>query len=162
MARKAIKVVIPKESCDKKLAHEEPVGINTNYIFVSKDIKDKDRVMIILNGSTQMPGITSRFMMMNTTLQQGTLLPHIRRAKEEGFGIVVMNGNSNGNNMKYCWENILSKLPAKKFAMITDEAGGQIGVKQVCEEDKFMKKLDALAVTNSTHQIKILIKGWIY
>ena len=151
-------MIIPKECSDEKLAHEEPVGINTNYIFVSKDIKEKDKVMIILNGSTQMPGITSRFMMMNETLQRGTQLPHIRRAKDEGYGIVVLNGNSNGNNMKYCWENILSKLPAKKFAMITDGEGGQIGVKQVCDEEKFMEKLGAMAVTNSTHQIKSLVK----
>ena len=121
------------------MAYEEPVGINTNYSFASKDVQDKDKVMIISNGSTQMPGITSRYMMMNTTLQKGTQLSHIRKAKEEGYGVVVLNGNSEGNNFKYCWDNILSKLPAKRFAMITDGAGGEIGVKQVCQEKEFMK-----------------------
>ena len=96
--------------------------------------------MIILNGSTQMPGITSRFMMMNTTLQKGTQLSHIRKAREEGYGVVVLNGNVEGNNFKYCWENILSKLPAKKFAMITDGAGGEVGVRQVCTQREFKNR----------------------
>ena len=54
-----IKLTIPKDECDVRKPYEEPVGIETNYIFHTDDIWKNDKIMIIMNGTTQMPVITS-------------------------------------------------------------------------------------------------------
>ena len=45
-----IKLIIQKNHCDVRKTHEEPVGVDANYIFHSNDIWEKDRVMSIMNG----------------------------------------------------------------------------------------------------------------
>ena len=52
--------------------------------------------MIILNGSTQMSGMISRFMVMDRSLYDCTQLSHIRMAKKRDYGVVFTNGNVDG------------------------------------------------------------------
>ena len=75
-----VKIAIPGGEGDTRSMYEEPVGVETNFIFISPNLEQKEKIMIILNGSTQMPGMLSRFMTLNSTIQQGTQLPHIRKA----------------------------------------------------------------------------------
>ena len=45
--------------------------------------------------------------------------------------MVVLNGNRDGNNISFCWNNVICKLPTKQIALITDAAGGEIERKQM-------------------------------
>ena len=84
-----------------------------------------------------MKGLTSC-----SSRQQGTNLPYLEWAQQNGYSFVILSPNeTNGKNKKgallpivgsetpekhaiYCWEHIVSVLPAKKIHIVAHSYGG--------------------------------------
>eukprot|EP01012_Entosiphon_sulcatum_P019104 TRINITY_DN23938_c0_g1_i3.p1 TRINITY_DN23938_c0_g1~~TRINITY_DN23938_c0_g1_i3.p1 ORF type:complete len:351 (-),score=53.69 TRINITY_DN23938_c0_g1_i3:63-1094(-) len=66
-------------------------------IFRTPDaLTNPDRLMLLIQGSGAVrAGQWARALCINATLEQGTILPYLKRAREAGFGVIVFNPNFN-------------------------------------------------------------------
>lgn len=82
------KIMIPADA-----SAEEP----RSFIFMSEDaLRNPDKLMILIHGSGAVrAGQWARRLIINEDLDSGTQIPYIRKAVEDGYGIIVLNPNEN-------------------------------------------------------------------
>ncbi|XP_051876287.1 cotranscriptional regulator FAM172A homolog isoform X4 [Pristis pectinata] len=82
------KVYLPVDA-----AEDEP----KSFIFVSEDATtNPDRLMVLIHGSGVVRvGQWARRLIINEDLDSGTQIPFIKRAMDEGYGVIVLNTNEN-------------------------------------------------------------------
>lgn len=68
-----------------------------NNIFLSEDaLTNPEKLMLIIQGSGAVrAGQWARALCINDSLQTGSILPYIKQAKENGYGVIVFNPNLN-------------------------------------------------------------------
>ncbi|XP_063151491.1 cotranscriptional regulator ARB2A isoform X6 [Candoia aspera] len=68
-----------------------------SFIFMSEDaMTNPDKLMILIQGSGVVrAGQWARRLIINEDLDSGTQIPYIKRAIEEGYGVIVLNPNEN-------------------------------------------------------------------
>ncbi|KAM6467817.1 cotranscriptional regulator ARB2A isoform 1-T4 [Liasis olivaceus] len=68
-----------------------------SFIFMSEDaMTNPDKLMILIQGSGVVrAGQWARRLIINEDLDSGTQIPYIKRAVEEGYGVIVLNPNEN-------------------------------------------------------------------
>ncbi|XP_051512550.1 cotranscriptional regulator FAM172A homolog isoform X1 [Myxocyprinus asiaticus] len=68
-----------------------------SFIYVSEDaLTNPEKLMILIQGSGVVrAGQWARRLIINEDLNSGTQIPFINRAKEEGYGVIVLNPNEN-------------------------------------------------------------------
>jgi len=155
---------------DSKESELEP----KSFIFVSDDYKtNKDKLMVLIHGSGVVrAGQWARRLIINDDLDKGTQLPYIKRAREEGYAVMVLNTNNNVVNFKgkdvpvrrngrpeehgaYVWEEIISKLPAKNIAIVAHSYGGIVTTVMASQfAEEFEKRVFAIAFTDSVHSLE--------
>eukprot|EP00818_Percolomonas_sp_WS_P009746 CAMPEP_0117449694 /NCGR_PEP_ID=MMETSP0759-20121206/8076_1 /TAXON_ID=63605 /ORGANISM="Percolomonas cosmopolitus, Strain WS" /LENGTH=332 /DNA_ID=CAMNT_0005242175 /DNA_START=306 /DNA_END=1304 /DNA_ORIENTATION=- len=65
-----------------------------NYIFVSDDFQEKERVIILCCGSGAVKaGQWARALCINDTLHTGSILDYLKQAREQDYGVIVLNPN---------------------------------------------------------------------
>ena len=64
-------------------------------IFCSDDYLDKEKLLVIVQGSGRglKPGIWSRTLCMTEGLNMGSMLPQIQMALHHDYGVVILNPN---------------------------------------------------------------------
>uniref|UniRef100_A0A1A8RTI1 Family with sequence similarity 172, member A n=1 Tax=Nothobranchius rachovii TaxID=451742 RepID=A0A1A8RTI1_9TELE len=69
----------------------------TSFIYLSPDaLSNPSKLLVLIQGSGVVrAGQWARRLIINQDLNSGTQIPFIRRAMEEGFGVVVLNPNLN-------------------------------------------------------------------
>eukprot|EP01091_Cochliopodium_minus_P020344 TRINITY_DN885_c0_g1_i1.p1 TRINITY_DN885_c0_g1~~TRINITY_DN885_c0_g1_i1.p1 ORF type:complete len:337 (+),score=100.78 TRINITY_DN885_c0_g1_i1:35-1012(+) len=76
-----------------------PIGVQNeafNNIFLSKDALTCEKLLLIIQGSGAVrAGQWARALCLNETLEVGSILPYLKRAKEAGYGVIVFNPNLN-------------------------------------------------------------------
>ncbi|XP_051539143.1 cotranscriptional regulator FAM172A homolog isoform X2 [Myxocyprinus asiaticus] len=74
-------------------AEDEP----KSFIYVSEDaLTNPEKLMVLIQGSGVVrAGQWARRLIINEDLDSGTQIPFINRAKEEGYGVIVLNPNEN-------------------------------------------------------------------
>ncbi|KAG8187762.1 hypothetical protein JTE90_018762 [Oedothorax gibbosus] len=148
---------------------EEP----TTFIFHSDDAFTNERIVILIHGTGVVrAGQWARRLIINDSLNSGTQLPFIKRAKGLGYGVIVLNTNDNKREVKgstvrirgsetaenhgnYVWKNvILSKAVAKHIAIVAHSYGGIVTV-NLCKSfpESFQKRVFAVAFTDSPHSL---------
>uniref|UniRef100_S4RLZ0 Family with sequence similarity 172 member A n=1 Tax=Petromyzon marinus TaxID=7757 RepID=S4RLZ0_PETMA len=81
--------------------HYVPVeAINDNepfsFIFMSPGALQQEKLLLLVHGSGVVrAGQWARRLIINDCLDSGTQIPYIKRAMEEGYGVVVLNPNDN-------------------------------------------------------------------
>ncbi|XP_078735376.1 uncharacterized protein LOC144949301 isoform X1 [Lampetra fluviatilis] len=81
--------------------HYVPVdAINDNepfsFIFMSPGALQQEKLLLLVHGSGVVrAGQWARRLIINDCLDSGTQIPYIKRAMEEGYGVVVLNTNDN-------------------------------------------------------------------
>lgn len=76
--------------------NEEEVFINATSVIASKDWDTCEKLLIIIqNTSNGILGIFSRSACFKQGLSQATLLNYIKRAKDSGYGILILRPNTN-------------------------------------------------------------------
>ncbi|XP_070599140.1 cotranscriptional regulator ARB2A isoform X3 [Erythrolamprus reginae] len=68
-----------------------------SFIFMSEDaLINPDKLMVLIQGSGVVrAGQWARRLIINEDLHSGTQIPYIKRAIEEGYGVIVLNPNEN-------------------------------------------------------------------
>ncbi|CRL02422.1 CLUMA_CG015132, isoform A [Clunio marinus] len=137
------------------------------FIFSSKkELKDVDKLMVIIHGSGVVrAGQWARSLIINHSLDSGSILPYIKKAQEQGYEIVVTNTNDNhrdgkiiqdsgspDEHAKTVWRKIVQPANAKSIAVVAHSYGGHISnvLSKMFKED-FDSKVFAVALTDSVH-----------
>ncbi|XP_062830303.1 cotranscriptional regulator ARB2A isoform X3 [Anolis carolinensis] len=68
-----------------------------SFIFMTEDaMTNPDKLMVLIHGSGVVrAGQWARRLIINEDLDSGTQIPYIKRAIEEGYGVIVLNPNEN-------------------------------------------------------------------
>nr|XP_016847226.1 PREDICTED: protein FAM172A [Anolis carolinensis] len=82
------KVLVPVDAVES-----EP----KSFIFMTEDaMTNPDKLMVLIHGSGVVrAGQWARRLIINEDLDSGTQIPYIKRAIEEGYGVIVLNPNEN-------------------------------------------------------------------
>lgn len=137
------------------------------FIFSTKaELKDIDKLMVIIHGSGVVrAGQWARSLIINDSINSGTVLPYIKKAQEAGFDVIVTNTNDNYRNGKKIegnsspemhavsvWETFVQPSNAKSIAVIAHSYGGIVTAHLASKfKDDFDEKVFAIAFTDSVH-----------
>lgn len=142
-----------------------------SFIFMSEDALTCEKLMILIHGSGVVrAGQWARRLIINDDLNCGTMLPYIKRAEKEGFGVLITNGNENfGWNKKhripirgsespekhfmYVCENFISKASATTIVVVAHSYGGIVIVNGLQKCEGLMDRVKAVAFTDSVHSL---------
>ncbi|XP_056369620.1 cotranscriptional regulator FAM172A isoform X3 [Oenanthe melanoleuca] len=82
------KVILPVDAIES-----EP----KSFIFMSEDaLVNPDKLLVLIHGNGVVrAGQWARRLIINEDLDSGTQIPYIKRAIEEGYGVIVLNPNEN-------------------------------------------------------------------
>ncbi|XP_045606421.1 FAM172 family protein homolog CG10038 isoform X2 [Procambarus clarkii] len=157
-----------------------PVPFNANddepstFIFISEDaMSNPEKILVLIHGSGVVrAGQWSRRLIINDSLDSGTQIPFIKKAQEEGYGIIVMNTNDNyrtnrkknrsrirgsenpDNHALHVWDNYIRDSKAKHIGIIAHSYGGCVTTNLFTrKKDEFVKRVFAVAMTDSVHFI---------
>ncbi|XP_042890639.1 cotranscriptional regulator FAM172A-like [Penaeus japonicus] len=153
--------------CDAKPSEPQ------TFVFVSDDLMTNDKkLMILIQGSGAVrAGQWSRKLTINDSLESGTQIPYIQRARRDGYAVLVMNINDNmrmmeGRNIKirgsenaeahaiHVWEHYVRETRAKHIAIMAHSYGGSIAVRLFEKfREEFEDRVFAMAFTSSTHKM---------
>ncbi|CAG5059079.1 unnamed protein product [Parnassius apollo] len=158
---------------------------NGTFIFVSKDYDQKDVLMILIQGSGAVrAGQWSRSLIINKSLDAGTQIPYIKKAKACGYGIMILNPNDNNRDernipnsgtaethARYVWDTYIKSSKASSILIVAHSYGGIVTVTLADQiKEEFEQRVKAIALTDSVHgysefmvtdYLKKVSKNWI-
>ncbi|XP_033611149.1 FAM172 family protein homolog CG10038 [Cryptotermes secundus] len=112
-------------------------------------------------------------LLINDSLQSGSQIPFIKRARELGYAIIVMNPNENtkvvggkiikiknSQNAKehahYIWKHYVKEMTPKHIAIIAHSYGGFLTVDLATQYySDFHSRVFAIALTDSVHSLEM-------
>lgn len=137
------------------------------FVFSTlNEIKHVEKLMIIIHGSGAVrAGQWSRSLIINDSLDAGTVLPYIKRAKKENYEVIVTNTNDNFRNnerikgsgspeehLETVWKNLVQIIDPKVITIVAHSYGGVVTSNIAKKfEDDFNKKVKCVAFTDSVH-----------
>lgn len=67
-----------------------------SFIFATEDALENQKLVILIHGSGVVrAGQWARRLIINDNLKSGTQIPYIKKARELGYGVFVLNTNDN-------------------------------------------------------------------
>lgn len=108
-----------------------PLGVGAGepqtVVFASEGIEKAEKVLLLIQGSGRVRvGVWGCALCINKDLDQGTMLPYLRKAAEEGYGVLVLNPNENEcdgmeipgsesppDHVAYVWKHIVQARCSK-------------------------------------------------
>ncbi|KAG8042006.1 hypothetical protein G9C98_007314 [Cotesia typhae] len=135
-----------------------------SFIFASDNAFTNKKLMILIHGSGVVrAGQWARRLIINDNLKSGTQLPYIKKAKELGYGIIVLNTNDNRriineenksiegsedphDHMETVWSQYIQPSAATDIAIVAHSYGGAHR-----HPDEFKKRVFAVGFTDSVH-----------
>ncbi|KAF6020418.1 NEK1 [Bugula neritina] len=149
-----IKLPVPVESTGNP-DYDSP----GSFIFATENWRYCERLMILIHGSGNVrAGQWTQRLMISGSLDQGTQLPYIRKAKECNYEVIVLNTNDNQSDTagcrsprdhgEYVWTHYITKCTAKQIAIKSHSAGGSVVAHLLSKfEDDFQNRVRANAFT---------------
>ncbi|XP_048583591.1 FAM172 family protein homolog [Nematostella vectensis] len=144
---------------------------SVGFIFMSEDALRAEKLMILIHGSGVVrAGQWARSLIINDCLESGTMLSYIARARKEGYGVLVTNGNENTSVKKgkmqrirgsespeshfdYVWNTFISKAAASSIVIVAHSYGGVVVVHGMKRCPGAMSRVKAVAFTDSVHTL---------
>lgn len=137
------------------------------FVFSTKEeLKDVDKLMVIIHGSGVVrAGQWARSLIINDSINSGTVLPYVQRARDDGFDVLITNTNDNYRNGKVIkgngspeahaesvWKKFIQPSNAKSIVIVAHSYGGVV-TSQLANKFKkdFDEKVKAVAFTDSVH-----------
>lgn len=134
---------------------------STTEIWATSDWATNETLLILLTGIGLQIGFWGHDLTLEQGMDRGTVLPHIQRAKQEGWSVLVLNPNKNvahnqeiqGHNspeqhFRTVWDRIIEKTTAKRIFMITHSYGGVCLVHLLENKPDIMERLTAVAMND--------------
>ncbi|PKC74623.1 hypothetical protein RhiirA1_529456 [Rhizophagus irregularis] len=164
-----IRKIIPVE-----LKEDDNIANAKSRIYISDDAQECQTLLLLIQGSGVVrPGQWARQVIINDSLELGTMFPYIRKAQELKWGIVIFNPNENyGSIMKdgevrdrrifgsespqnhclYVWDKFVTNARAKEILIVAHSYGG-ICTSYLLDQyaDDFYKRVKGIALTDSVH-----------
>ncbi|CAJ0642212.1 15746_t:CDS:10 [Entrophospora sp. SA101] len=160
------KQIIPIEAIEDET-------IPKSRIYLSENVADCQILLFLIQGGGVVrSGQWSRKVIINDSLQLGSMFPYIERAKQLNWGIIIFNPNEHFGSYKdgderkfgkipgseshqshciYVWENIVRNMTAKHILIVGHSYGG-ISVNAMLDDCKdFKSRVCAIALTDSVH-----------
>lgn len=145
-----------------------PKDPKSTFVFASKrDFSDTDKLMILIHGTGVVrAGQWTRSLIINESLDKGTQLPYIRRARALGYEVLITNTNDNMREKKpvpdsdsaeqhgySVWDRFISPCSnLKHIAIVAHSYGGIVTVKLAQHKpEEFKRLVVAVAFTDSVH-----------
>jgi hypothetical protein len=150
-----------------------PVGATAatgSPIYVSDGFERASKLLLIIQGSGRVRvGVWGCALCINKDLDHGTMLPYIRQAEANGYGLVILNPNLNEVNgapipgsesperhVCYVWQEIVMKLcnPAAPVDIVAHSNGGR-GTLDFLRMmgDALLARIRKIVFTDSYHSI---------
>ncbi|XP_017301601.1 FAM172 family protein homolog CG10038-like [Diaphorina citri] len=112
----------------------------SSFIFTSPDYEKSEKLMVLIHGSGVVrAGQWARSIIINKDLKSGTQLSYIRKAKDEGYGVIVMNTNDNTrdgvripgsespeSHAESVWKQCVVSSQARHIAIVAHSYGGVV------------------------------------
>ncbi|XP_043665184.1 FAM172 family protein homolog CG10038 isoform X1 [Vespula pensylvanica] len=141
-----------------------------SFIFASNDALENEKILILIHGSGVVrAGQWARRLIINDSLFTGTQIPYIRKAKDLGYGLFVLNTNDNfrlikgkpskikgsgdpHEHLKTVWNDYIGPSNSKYVAIVAHSYGGECIVKFAMDHvEEFKRKVFAVGLTDSVH-----------
>lgn len=148
------------------LPADQPESKATFIFSTQKQLKDVDKLMVIIHGSGVVrAGQWARSLIINHSLDAGTILPYVKQAQKQGYEIIVTNTNDNHRDGRSItgskspeehantvWETIVQPANATSIAVVAHSYGGHIAsILSKTYQEAFKKRVFAVALTDSVH-----------
>ncbi|KAJ3294816.1 hypothetical protein HK104_003283 [Borealophlyctis nickersoniae] len=137
----------------------------------SKDALTSDApLLLLIPGSSIQVGQWARKIVINDNINTGSMFDYIRRARKEGFEVIVLNNNENygikvpgverairgsespEKHVSYVWENFVRPSKAKQVLIVAHSYGGVCTVNLVQNHfEEVRERVAAIAFTDSVH-----------
>ncbi|XP_046401124.1 FAM172 family protein homolog CG10038 isoform X2 [Ischnura elegans] len=154
-----------------------PVPVNpdhpSTFIFASPNALTADAPLVILvHGSGVVrAGQWARSLIINDSLQSGTQIPYIKKAREMGYEVLITNSNENSKvingkriaikgssnavaHVSYVWKNYIQGAKSNQVLIVAHSYGGHCIVELAREMfPSFKSKVVAVAMTDSVHRL---------
>ncbi|KAH0539190.1 FAM172 family protein homolog CG10038 isoform X2 [Cotesia glomerata] len=143
-----------------------------SFVFASDDAFTNKKLMILIHGSGVVrAGQWARRLIINDNIKSGTQLPYIKKAKELGYGIIVLNTNDNRriineenksikgsedphDHMETVWSQYIQPSAATDIAIVAHSYGGVCTVEFAHRHrEEFEKRVFAVGFTDSVHRL---------
>ncbi|CAB3984089.1 Hypothetical predicted protein [Paramuricea clavata] len=186
---KKLEIPLDKEESSSLLgcAKQKNKDSAKGFIFVSEDYDKKEKLLVLVHGSGVVrAGQWARRLIINDCLDHGTQIPYIKKAIQEGYGVVVTNTNQNEavlvnakgkktyktikesespeKHFSYVWKNIIEKTQASKIFAVAHSYGGYLVVNYFSRFPDILKRVVAVAFTDSVHSLnfdsKANVRKW--
>ncbi|KAK0181489.1 hypothetical protein PV327_003769 [Microctonus hyperodae] len=158
------RIPVPKES-------NVPLELRS-FVFACDKAFTSKKLLILIHGSGVVrAGQWARRLIINDNLNSGTQIPYIRKAKQLGYGIIVLNTNDNRRvikgiskeiagsedphrHMQTVWRDYIQSSHAEDIAIVAHSYGGVCTVKFAIENSKeFKNRVFAVGFTDSVHDM---------
>lgn len=154
-----------------------PVPRNSNdpeelrtFIFASDDYVENEKLIVLIHGSGVVrAGQWARRLIINDNLNSGTQIPYVKRARELGYAVIVLNTNDNHRlvkgkqkeikdsenpekHMETAWNDYIKTSNVKHIAIIAHSYGGVCTVDfGIQNPEEVINKVFAIGFTDSVH-----------
>lgn len=164
----------------KKIYVPSPKTPTSSFVFGTKtNFANTKKLLILIQGSGLVrAGVWSGTLIYNETINHGTQIPYIRRAKHLGYAVLVVNPNYNsrtinnkrvplkGNetpekHMNSVWKQLIEPIyhTIESFTIVAHSYGGVLTMQMAkIHEKAFLEKCFAVAFTDSVHKTKEIPK----
>jgi hypothetical protein len=139
----------------------------SSFIFsTSTNLKNAEKLMLIIHGSGVVrAGQWARSLIINDCLDSGTVLPYVKKARADGYEVIITNTNDNRRHGKKVigsdnpevhaenvWKTFVQPSNAKQIAIVAHSYGGVVTTSLASKFKKdFEEKVFAVAFTDSVH-----------
>lgn len=152
--------------------------LDSSFIFGTRSsFENTQKLLILIHGSGVVrAGQWSRSLIINHSIDHGTQIPYVKRAKELGYEVLITNTNHNyriengervalaGNespeaHIESVWKQMIEpvKDSIKSFAIVAHSYGGIVTLNLAKNhENEFLEKCFAIGFTDSVHSARIL------
>ncbi|KAI8118229.1 UPF0528 protein [Lucilia cuprina] len=152
------------------IPEEAPIEESTFFFTYPEKLNKPKKLIVIIHGSGFVrAGQWARSLIINNSLDHGTQIPYIKRARDLGYDIVVTNTNDNyriidgkrkpiqglssaTTHASYVWQKYVMASEPESVAIVAHSAGGGVTVDLARRYPEFFKnKVFAIAFTDSAH-----------
>ncbi|KAM7364712.1 FAM172 family protein homolog CG10038 [Cochliomyia hominivorax] len=152
------------------IPEDTPIEESTFFFTYPEKLNKPKKLIVIIHGSGYVrAGQWARSLIINNSLDHGTQIPYIKRARELGYDIVVTNTNDNYRTIdgkripiqglssatthaSHVWQKYVMACEPESVAIVAHSAGGGVTVELAKRFPEFFKNyVFAIAFTDSAH-----------
>eukprot|EP00092_Neocalanus_flemingeri_P007835 GFUD01008456.1.p1 GENE.GFUD01008456.1~~GFUD01008456.1.p1 ORF type:complete len:220 (+),score=13.98 GFUD01008456.1:547-1206(+) len=132
-----------------------------SFFFANHEVIQKvaPKILVLIHGNGAVrAGQWSIKIILNSSLEKGSQLPFIKMANDQGYGVIVTNGNQELQRMSpedhasTVWEKLITGSCCDHVIIIAHSYGGQVTMNLArCFPGDFLHRVKAVYLADSVH-----------